>query len=251
MRYGAARHPALHGACRRTINNASVVLSDTCDRIAGKLEYGRRLSDPVRRPPHLCNCYLLSRSAQQQREGRQIAARVTISYWQHSAAKVPGRCGFRCWNTQRSEAAVLRAYYPDILVPQLRMRLDKARHEARARRVLKHFDQDAPGAEQLLLANESLVLADDDPRNAVEKNRAAAHRTRRQRRVHHRLAIDSRGLPPGVLERIHFAVQDRAALLHAAIVSSPDDAAAMDEHRADRNPALAAGPARPPRSPPA
>jgi hypothetical protein len=45
-------------------------------------------------------------------------------------------------------------------------------------------------------------------------------------------------LPAGALERVHLAVQHRAALLHAAIVPTPQDAAFVHEHRTDGNAAL-------------
>ncbi len=94
MRYGDARHPALHGACRGTSNNASVVLSDTCDRMR-QSRHRPPTARSCRRPTHLCNCYFLtSRVAQQQRERPRLDA--------------------------------------DVLVPQSRMRLDEARHEAHA-----------------------------------------------------------------------------------------------------------------------
>ena len=69
------------------------------------------------------------------------------------------------------------------------------------------------------------VLADDHPRDAVEENRAAAHRARRERRVDRALAVDAGRLAAGVLERVHLAVQDRAALLHAAVVAAAEDRA--------------------------
>jgi hypothetical protein len=40
------------------------------------------------------------------------------------------------------------------------------------------------------------------------------------------------------LERIHFAVQDGAALLDAPVVAAADDAPAVHERRADRDAAL-------------
>src|SRR5262249_29881714 len=87
--------------------------------------------------------------------------------------------------------------------------------------------------------HERLVLADDDGADAVEQNRAAAHRARRERRVDNRLAIDRRRLPAGVLESVHLAMQHGAAALHASIVSASDDAAAVDDDGTDRNAAFA------------
>src|SRR5439155_21530087 len=52
------------------------------------------------------------------------------------------------------------------------------------------------------------------------------------------LSVDRGGLTAGVLEGIHFAVQDGANLLHAAVVAAPEDRIAVDDHGADRNAAL-------------
>ena len=37
----------------------------------------------------------------------------------------------------------------------------------------------------------------------------------------------------GVFQRVHFAVQDGAAILHAAVVATTDDLVAVHDHRAD------------------
>src|SRR5437867_7386203 len=42
----------------------------------------------------------------------------------------------------------------------------------------------------------------------------------------------------GVLERVHLAVENRAPLLHTAIVTAADDASAVHQHRSDRDAAL-------------
>src|SRR5262249_12950145 len=52
-------------------------------------------------------------------------------------------------------------------------------------------------------------------------------------------AVGRRRQPAGTLERIHLAVQHRAALLHAPVVSPPENPPAMHQRRADRNAALA------------
>src|SRR5713226_8960256 len=119
-----------------------------------------------------------------------------------------------------------RSLLADVLVPKLRMRFDELRHQRDAAWILNDFDPDATRSKQLLFTEKRLILADDHVRNAVEQNCAAAHRARRQRGVDHALAINSGGLPAGVLEGIHLAMQNRAALLHAPIVSASDDPAA-------------------------
>src|SRR5215831_5262275 len=126
----------------------------------------------------------------------------------------------------------------DILVPQLRVIADELRHHPHAVRVLQHGHPHTARSQQLLLTHERLVLADHDGADAVKQNRAAAHRAGRERRVDDGVAIHRGRLTSSVLERIHLAVQHRAAALHAAIVSTTDDASAMDDDRADRDAAL-------------
>jgi hypothetical protein len=66
--------------------------------------------------------------------------------------------------------------HADVLVPQLRPRLNELRHQADARRVLKHGQGDSARTQQAFLAKERAVLADDDRGNAVKQDGAAAHR---------------------------------------------------------------------------
>src|ERR1041384_2278885 len=87
--------------------------------------------------------------------------------------------------------------------------------------------------EQRLLAFERVVLPNDDTPDPIEQNRAAAHRTRRQRRVERRLAVYRRRLAAGILERVHLSVQHRAAVLYSAVVSPSDDLALRHDHRSD------------------
>src|ERR1043165_6081973 len=92
---------------------------------------------------------------------------------------------------------------------------DERPHHLYAARVLHYFQLHAAGAEELLLAEERLVLADHHARDAVEQDRAAAHRARRERRVEDALAVHGGGAAAGVFEGVHLAVEDRAAALHA------------------------------------
>ena len=46
------------------------------------------------------------------------------------------------------------------------------------------------------------------------------------------------GQAAGVLERVHFAVEDGIALLHAAVVAAAEDDALADQHAADRDAAF-------------
>src|SRR5262252_8143709 len=126
----------------------------------------------------------------------------------------------------------------DVLRPERRVCPNELCHQLLAPRILKNLDDRAARSQKLFLAEEGPVLADDDPRNAVEENRSAAHRAGRERRVDRALAIDLRRAPAGVLERVHLAVEHDAPALHPPIVPAPEDASAMDEHRTDGNPAL-------------
>jgi len=116
---------------------------------------------------------------------------------------------------------------------------NESSHQLDARRILDHVDGDATRTKQVLLAEECLVLPDDDFRDAVQQNGAAAHGAWRQRRVEYARAIDAGRLASGVLQRIHLAVQDRAASLHAPVVAAADDAPGVNQHRADGDAAFA------------
>src|SRR6056297_2550755 len=103
--------------------------------------------------------------------------------------------------------------FADILGPCIGMGANEVLHESAALGAFGVYDLDAALGQQRFLAHERAVVADDDARNAVEQDRATAHGARRQRRVQRGLAIDARRLPPGVLQRVHLAVQYHAALL--------------------------------------
>jgi len=66
--------------------------------------------------------------------------------------------------------------HADVLVPQLRPRLNEVRHQADARRILKHGQSNSARTQPVLLAEKRPVLADDDRSNAVEQDGPAAHR---------------------------------------------------------------------------
>jgi len=66
--------------------------------------------------------------------------------------------------------------HADVLVPQLRPRLNEVRHQADARRILKHGQGDSPRTQPVFFAEKRPVLAEDDRRNAVEQDGTAAHR---------------------------------------------------------------------------
>src|SRR5690242_5776714 len=63
----------------------------------------------------------------------------------------------------------------DVLVPEGGLGGDELVHELLALRQVEDDDVDAVGAEPVLARLEGAVLADDDPRDAVEQCRAGAH----------------------------------------------------------------------------
>src|SRR6266545_3006799 len=64
----------------------------------------------------------------------------------------------------------------NIFEPEIGMRGDERAHHRNAPFVLHDLDAHTARAKQLLLAYEGLVFTDDDVRDAIQQNRAAAHR---------------------------------------------------------------------------
>ena len=118
------------------------------------------------------------------------------------------------------------------------MRLNELCHQRLAPRILKDLYGYPARSQELFLAEKGPVLANDDPRYAVEENRAAAHGAGRQGRVDRAFSIDLRRPAAGVFERVHLAVEHDAPALHAAVVAAPEDSTAVHEHGADGNSAL-------------
>ena len=56
---------------------------------------------------------------------------------------------------------------------------DERRHQVYAALIAEHFDLDVAGAEQILAAQECLILPHHHPGNAVEEDRSRAHVARR------------------------------------------------------------------------
>src|SRR5262245_51004302 len=111
----------------------------------------------------------------------------------------------------------------DVLRPERRLRLNELCHQRLAPRILKDLDGHAARSQERFLAEEGPVLADDDPRDAVEENRAAAHGAGGQRGVDDALTIGPGRLSPRVLKRVHLAVEHGAPALHPAIVAPSED----------------------------
>src|SRR4051812_20375209 len=109
------------------------------------------------------------------------------------------------------------------------MLANEGQHQFNAGWKLENFDRHTARSKELLLSEERLVLANDDPGDSVEQDCAAAHRARRERRVQRGFAIDASRQPSGILERIHLAVQNGTSLLDAAIMATAQDASFMHQ----------------------
>src|SRR5437868_7150679 len=125
-----------------------------------------------------------------------------------------------------------------ILIPQSWILPDELFHQADAFVVLHNFNRDAARAEKLFFANKRPVLADDDAGDSVEQNRAGAHGAGRERGIEDAFAVDGGGLAAGIFQRVHFAVQNRAAFLYPPVMAASNDLPLMHNYRADRNAAF-------------
>src|SRR5690349_1163331 len=100
-------------------------------------------------------------------------------------------------------------------------------HHRDAGLVLHDVDAHTVACQPLLFAHERLILADHDRGNAIQHDGTTAHRAGRQRRVEDTRPVNAGGLTAGILERVHFAMQDCAAPLDAAVVTAADDLATV------------------------
>lgn len=135
--------------------------------------------------------------------------------------------------------AITGSWLADVFVPELRMGGDEYLHQLVTLGIVDHGDFHSPRADIFFRALESAVFADDDSGNAVKQDRAAAHVAWRQRGEKRGTAVVAPREPTGVFQTIHLGVQYRAALLHPPVMSTADDLAVDDQHRPDRDPALA------------
>jgi len=126
-----------------------------------------------------------------------------------------------------------RGSHPNVFVPQLWVLANEFFHHPDAFVALHYFKGNAARAEKLFFANKCPVLADDDARNPIQQNGPAAHGTRRERGIEGTFAVDGGGLAAGIFQRVHFAVQDAAAFLHAPVVPAANDLIAMSDYRSD------------------
>ena len=84
--------------------------------------------------------------------------------------------------------------------------------------------------QDFFIAFESNIFANDDFRDAVEADGAAAYRAWGEGGIEGAFFIDRGGESSGVFEGVHFAVEDGALFLDSSIVSSPDDVSIVDDN---------------------
>src|SRR6202000_195099 len=94
----------------------------------------------------------------------------------------------------------------DIFVPQRRIVRDELRHHVLAARLVVVDHVDASQRHDILETLEILALGDDHAADAELDDRSSAHHAGRKRRVAGDVAIGL--LPPGILDRVHLAMQD-------------------------------------------
>src|SRR5216684_3230561 len=86
---------------------------------------------------------------------------------------------FSMSSVPRSATGVcVRSSNADILVPEIGMRADEVGHYRDAPVLLNDVNSNSATSKPFLLAHECAVLSDHDRRNAVQRNRATAHRAR-------------------------------------------------------------------------
>src|SRR5690606_11936234 len=108
-------------------------------------------------------------------------------------------------------------------------------HQRNAVFVLQHFKRDAFFAQQVLAAQEGLVLSNDDCRDAIKQDGARAHRAGRERGVEYRFPIHAGWLSARIFQRVHFSMENGTALLDSPVVAAPEDAPLMYQYRSNRN----------------
>ena len=128
---------------------------------------------------------------------------------------------------------VRRRSNADVLVPKLGMVADEGGHEIDALLILDHLDRDALGSEVVFSAEKRSVLADNNMRDFVEHDCAAAHGTGRERRIQSAVAIHRGRKAARVAKAVHLAVIDGAAGLDPAIVAASDDFSFVDQNASD------------------
>lgn len=115
-------------------------------------------------------------------------------------------------------------------MPQFGFLANEVLHETDALHILKHIYDDTIATHIVFRSQKSPILADDDPRNLIQDDRATAHRAWRKSRVDCAVSINRSRKASCVAKAIHFAMIDRAACLDAAIMTSSYDFSIVDQH---------------------
>lgn len=113
---------------------------------------------------------------------------------------------------------------------------DELGHHVLAARFMRVGHLNTGQAQHILEAFEILTFRHDHAGNAELDDGASAHHAGAERGIARDVLVGA--LPPGVLDRVHLAMQDRIALLHATIMATADDLAVAHQHRADRDTAF-------------
>lgn len=172
----------------------------------------------------------------------------TVDVEKNGAAGFFIRPGLRAWrrgeydrteqnHSPRQKCHRLLSY---VLVPKLRLGRDEFMHQLDAGGILAYFHVDSLRAHVFLRTPESFVFADDDLRDSVEQDGAAAHGTRRQRRIDGAATVYGRRQAARVFQTVHFRMVDHAGVLHAAVVTTADDLSVENQDRTDGNPSFGA-----------
>src|SRR5262245_55298561 len=105
------------------------------------------------------------------------------------------------------------------------MFFDERGHEILAFRVIHNHQLYASRTHVIFRSAKRTILADHNLRDPVKQHSTTAHIAWRKRRVKHRSSIVTCLEPAGILETIHFGMQDGTSLLNATIVTAANDPA--------------------------
>src|ERR1700693_785167 len=98
--------------------------------------------------------------------------------------------------------------------------MDKVLHEANAFGILHYIHLDAIAAQVILGSEKRPVLSHDDSRDFIKHNGAAAHGTRRKRRVYCAVPVNPGGQSPRIPQTVHLAMIDGASRLYPAVMTA-------------------------------
>src|SRR4026209_1471267 len=97
---------------------------------------------------------------------------------------------------------------------------NESSHHLNAPRILHDVDRHSALTQQRFLAEKRDVLTNHDTWDSIKQDCAGTHGARRQGRVQDGSSVHRGWKAPGVLESVHFPVENRASLLHAAVVAA-------------------------------